>query len=207
MLPKMLKFSRRGLLIGTAATLLFIVPGWLLDRRNDSRIFLPGEAPTHPIAIVFGAGLRRDGRPTTVLADRIAVAVELYQTGRVSRILLSGSARPDGYNEAQSMRSYAIQLGVPDEDLLVDSGGDRTFTTCTRAREIFGIDSATLVTQRYHLPRALILCDAIGIDAHGVASDLHSYRAERFWAVRESFATLRAFVDAGKARLSNLKRS
>ena len=105
------------------------------------------------------------------------------------------------------MKSYAIELGVPEEDLLVDSGGDRTFLTCSRAHEIFGIDSATLVTQRYHLPRALILCHAIGIDAVGVASDLRSYRAERFWQVREAFATLRALVDAGLSRFSNLRRS
>jgi SanA protein len=207
MSSKTLKSARRGLVIGTAATLLLVVPRWLLDRAYDGRIFPSQEAPAHPVAIVFGAGLRRDGRPTAVLADRIVVAVELYQSKRVSRILLSGSSRPDGYDEAQSMKSYAIELGVPEEDLLVDSGGDRTFLTCSRAHEIFGIDSATLVTQRYHLPRALILCHAIGIDAVGVASDLRSYRAERFWQVREAFATLRALVDAGLSRFSNLRRS
>ena len=204
---KTLKLSRRGLLLGTTATLLLILPRWLLDRGYQSRIFSASEAPSHPIAIVFGAGLRRDGRPTTVLADRIATAAQLYRSGKVAKVLLSGSARPDGYNEAASMRSLAVELGVPEGDILTDSGGDRTFLTCLRAHERYGIDSAVLVTQRYHLPRALVLCDAIGIDADGVISDLRSYRAERFWALRESFATLRALWDAGLTQLSRFNRS
>jgi SanA protein len=199
--------SRRGLLIGVATTLLLVLPRWLLDRGYQERIFTSAEAPDRPVAIVFGAGLRRDGRPTTVLADRIATAVQLYHSGQVSKILVSGSARADGYDEAGSMQVYAHELGVPAKDILTDSGGDRTFLTCLRARELYGVESALLVTQRYHLPRALILCDAIGIHADGVASDLRTYRAGRFWALRESFATLRALWDAGKVRITNLPRS
>jgi SanA protein len=194
-------------LIGAAATMLLILPRWLLDRSYASRIYSPDEAPPRPVAIVFGAGLRRDGRPTAVLADRIATAVELYHAGRVDKLLVSGSSHAGGYDEAGSMRSFALELGVPADDIISDSSGDRTFLTCLRARDIFGIESAVLVTQRYHLPRALVLCDAIGMKADGAASDLRSYRAERFWMLRESFATLRAIWDAGLARLADFKRS
>ncbi|MFN2274199.1 MAG: vancomycin high temperature exclusion protein [Anaerolineales bacterium] len=207
MLMKTLRSTRKGLLLGVAATLLLILPRWLLDRGYQGRIYSPGEAPPHPIAIVFGAGLRRDGRPTTVLADRIATAAQLYHSGKVEKILLSGSARPDGYDEAASMRSFALELGVAERDILTDSSGDRTFLTCLRAHEVFGIDSAVLVTQRYHLPRALVLCDAMGIEADGAISDLRAYRAERFWTLRESFATLRALWDAGITQLTRLNRS
>ncbi|MEJ2010767.1 MAG: ElyC/SanA/YdcF family protein [Anaerolineales bacterium] len=204
---KLPKPATRGLLIGTAATMLLLLPRWLLDRNYASRIYAPDETPSHPVAIVFGAGLRRDGQPTAVLADRIATAAELYHTGRVEKLLMSGSARAGGYDEAQSMRSYALELDVPANDILTDSSGDRTFLTCLRARDVFGIESAVLVTQRYHLPRALVLCDAIGMSADGAASDLRSYRAEHFWTLRESFATLRAIWDASLARLTNFKRS
>jgi SanA protein len=207
MLMKTLRSTRKGLLLGAAATLLLILPRWLLDRGYQGRIYPPGEAPPHPIAIVFGAGLRRDGRPTTVLADRIATAAQLYHSGKVEKILLSGSARPDGYDEAASMRSFALELGVAERDILTDSSGDRTFLTCLRAHEVFGIDSAVLVTQRYHLPRALVLCDAMGIEADGAISDLRAYRAERFWTLRESFATLRALWDAGITQLTRFNRS
>jgi len=201
------KSTRRGLLAGAAAALLLLLPRWLVDRAAAGRISTPVEAPSRPTAIVFGAGLRRDGRPTTVLADRLTAAAELYHMGRVQNILVSGSSSPEGYDESGSMRDYAIELGVPADAILTDDGGDRTFLTCLRAHNRFGIDSALLVTQRYHLPRALILCDAVGIHADGVNADLRSYRAERFWSVRESFATLRALWDAGLTRLASYKRS
>ena len=146
---------------------------------------------------MFGAGLRRDGRPTDVLADRIDTALALYDAGAIDKILFSGSARLDGYNEPEAMFAYALERGFDPDDGLLDPGGDRTFLTCLRAREVFGIQQATLITQRFHLPRALVLCHAVGIEAEGVASDLRTYRAQQFWDLRESFATLRALWDAG----------
>jgi vancomycin permeability regulator SanA len=145
---------------------------------------------------VFGAGLRRDGTPTTVLADRVSTAAALYREGKVQRILLSGSVDGDQYNEPAAMRSLALNLGVLDQDILIDTGGTRSLSTCQRAHQVFGIEQALLISQRYHLPRALVICDAIGLSAEGVTSDLHPYRSRFIWELREIPATLRALWDA-----------
>ena len=95
------------------------------------------------------------------------------------------------------MITYARMLGVPDEDLLIDRGGSRTYQTCLRAQAEFGIDAAILVTQEFHLPRALVICDVLGIEAVGVAADLRDYRQRsmQFWEIREIAATITAFWD------------
>ncbi|TFH31516.1 MAG: hypothetical protein E4G99_13895 [Anaerolineales bacterium] len=192
----------KGVLIWlTLAMILFFLPRWLLNMRYNQAISEPEDAANGPIAIVFGAGLRRDGRPTTVLADRVETAVQLYLDGKVDKLLMSGSAHGEQYDEALAMREYAISLGAKIEDILVDSEGDRTFMTCLRARDEYGITSALLVSQRFHLPRALGLCNMLGIEATGVASDLRSYRAQAFWTVRENIATLRALWDVGTYRI------
>jgi vancomycin permeability regulator SanA len=150
------------------------------------------------VAIVFGAGLRRDGTPTTVLADRVAAAVDLYRAGTVSQVLLSGAGSDPRGSEPVAMRRLALELGLPENAILLDQGGTRTFTTCQRARAVFGIRQATLVTQRYHLPRALALCHAIGLQAVGTAADRHDYgrRAMSVWNWRETPATAATLLEA-----------
>lgn len=154
-------------------------------------------APTAQAAIVFGAGLTRDGRPTPVLRDRVATAVDLYFAGKVEKLLMSGDNRQITYNEPAAMREYAISLGVPKEDIVLDYAGQRTYDTCYRARAIFGLDEALLVTQAYHLPRALLTCNGLGLQAEGVNADRRAYRNRslNFWRLREVGATLVAVVD------------
>lgn len=202
----MFRLSRIFILM-TFATVILTTPRWFLNWRYNESVSEPDDAPSGSIAIVFGAGLRRDGRPTTVLADRVQTAVQLYLEGKVSQLLMSGSSHDDGYNEPEAMKDYAIALGVEPDDILVDPDGDRTFLTCLRARDEFGISNALLVSQRYHLPRALILCDVLGIDAQGVASDLREYRAQSFMSARETIATLRALWDAGKYKWDTVEKS
>lgn len=173
-------------------------PRWLLQWRYTQRILGPEEAPKTPVAIVFGAGLLRDGRPSPVLADRVATAAILYRQRKVQRLLMSGTGRADGYDEPAAMRDLAVALGVPASDVQIDRGGTRTFETCYRAREVFRIDRALLVSQRYHLPRALVSCRAVGIDANGVSADLRRYnpRSQGYWELREFPATLVALWEA-----------
>ncbi|HZU86772.1 MAG TPA: ElyC/SanA/YdcF family protein [Anaerolineaceae bacterium] len=155
------------------------------------------DIPTKSVAIVFGAGLYRDGSPTPVLRDRVATAVELYQSGKVQKLLMSGDNRYENYNEPAAMSNYAIQLGVPAEDIVLDYAGQRTYDTCYRARDIFGITDAILVTQRFHMPRALLICNALGVNSVGVLSDRRAYTvaSHGFWHLRELPATLVAMVD------------
>ena len=173
------------------------LPKWVLGWQFGRRITSPASAPSRPVAIVFGAGLRRDGSPTTVLADRIATAAELFLAGKVERLLMSGSAR-EGYDEPAAMATLAQELGVPREAILLDPGGVRTYESCLRARELLGVRSALLVSQRFHLPRALALCAAQGIEASGVAADRSTYglRARRWWELREYPASLVAVFEA-----------
>jgi vancomycin permeability regulator SanA len=160
------------------------------------------EAPARPTAIVFGAGLWRDGSPTPVLRDRVATAVRLYQDGKAQQLLLSGGYTSAGYNEPEAMRQYALSLGVPDEAIVLDYAGQRTYDTCYRARHVFGVSQAILVTQGFHLPRAVYLCNALGLPAVGVASDLRQYRRRSivYWNLREIPATLAALWDVHVAR-------
>ena len=188
------------LLWGLLIVFLLSLPRWILSTRYSGRILSPEKARSMPTAVVFGAGLRRDGRPTTVLADRVSTAVSLYQQGKVNTLLMSGSSNASGYDEAAAMLEFALQLGVPQEDILVDSEGDRTYLTCARAKNIFGVDRALLVTQRYHLPRALILCDALSIESEGVAADPRPYSSQTMWSAREIGATYRALWEVGRLK-------
>jgi SanA protein len=172
---------------------------WL---RYERAIYDVGGAPAQRVAIVFGAGLTRSGNVTAILYDRVATAADLYHAGKVQRLLLSGDNSTANYNEPAAMAAAARDLGVPEEALVLDYAGRRTYDTCYRAREIFGLDQAILVTQRFHLPRALYLCEALGLEAAGVAADRRPYRdrSVRFWNFRELFATTAAWWDVTIAR-------
>ncbi|MBN1936793.1 MAG: YdcF family protein [Anaerolineae bacterium] len=129
------------------------------------------------------------------LADRVWTAAELYQSGKVRKLLMSGDNRFVDYNEPGAMRQYALDLGVPDGDIVLDYAGRRTYDTCYRAGYIFGVQEAVLVTQHFHLDRALYLCDSLGIDAVGVAADRQPYAAVHFWWWREVAAMTNAWLD------------
>jgi vancomycin permeability regulator SanA len=126
------------------------------------------DVPYRPVAVVFGAGAP-GGTPTPFLARRLDVAIDLYRRGKVAVILVTGdNSRPD-YDEPTTMRDYLVAHGIPAARVVRDFAGFDTWESCVRARKIFGVTSATLVTQDFHLPRALTLCRAAGIDAVGVA--------------------------------------
>lgn len=172
--------------------LALLLPRLITALSAAPRLVSLEEAPASAVAIVFGAGLQRDGTPTPVLRDRVATAAELYFSGKVKKLLMSGDNRFLDYNEPGAMAAYAISLGVPEEDIVLDYAGRRTYDTCYRARHIFGIQEAILVTQRFHLPRALYLCNSLGVQALGVDADLRAYRrrSQLIWHLRETPATL-----------------
>jgi SanA protein len=155
------------------------------------------EVPFRRLAIVFGAGLWRDGTATPVLQDRVKAAAELYFSGKVEKILMSGDNRFIEYNEPAVMRDLAISFGVPGEVIVLDFAGRRTYDTCYRAKAIFGVTEAILVTQAFHLPRAIYLCNQLGVDAIGVEADLRVYRRSSvvIWNMRELLATVAAIWD------------
>jgi SanA protein len=155
------------------------------------------QSPNAPVAIVFGAGLTRDGLPSPVLQDRVRAAANLYFAGKVQKLLMSGDNRFQEYNEPQAMREFAFSLGVPMEDIVPDFAGRRTYDTCFRAKHIFGVENAVLVTQNFHLPRALFLCKQLGLKSSGFSADLRNYSrySRTIWNIREIPATLTAVID------------
>jgi SanA protein len=198
MWKKMLKWTWRVIrtLILLGLLVLFL-PRIITSIYAIFRTYSVEDVPAERIAIVFGAGLRRDGSPTAVLRDRVETAARLYFAGRVEKLLLSGDNRVVDYNEPESMRQYARSLGIPDKALVLDYAGRRTYDTCYRAKAIFGVESAILVTQKFHLSRALFTCNALGVKAMGVEANNYYYlkRSRLYWNVREQIATVGAFWD------------
>jgi SanA protein len=164
-------------------------------QRYEARIYTESNAPSRSSAIVFGAAVYRGGRLSTVLRDRMDTAISLYRQGVVGQLLVTGDGASSGYDEPSAMKTYAVQQGVAADDIRVDLGGQRTYDSCYRAQNFFGVQDAILVTQAFHLPRALFVCDRMGIDAVGVSADLRTYRGANWYEFREVAATLVALND------------
>ena len=174
------------------SALVSVAARYYLLSATRGHIVTEGDTDSRPAAVVFGAGLRRDGSPTAILRDRVETAVRLYKDGKVQKILMSGDNRFLEYNEPGSMKEYAISLGVPEQDIVLDYAGRRTYDSCYRAKAIFGLQSALLVTQEFHLPRAIYTCTNLGMDVKGIPATGRSYRQSSilFWNLREIPATI-----------------
>lgn len=198
MLKRIFRFLVRTMLLTAALGLLgLLLPRLFTMLYAWNKIHSPETAPSKRVAIIFGAGLRWDGSPTAILRDRVETGANLYFGGRVEKLLMSGDNQVVEYNEPEAMRQYAVSLGIPDDAIVLDYAGRRTYDTCYRAKAIFGVDSALLVTQKFHLPRALFLCNALGVESVGVEANNNYYlkRSLLIWNIREQFATLSAFLD------------
>lgn len=198
MLKKSIKFVFRMLkdllIVGALVLILPRLATGLYAWRFTYNVFT---VPVQKVAIVFGAGLTRNGEATPILKDRVETASKLYFSGKVKKLLMSGDNRFVNYNEPEAMRQYALALGVPNADIVLDYAGRRTYDTCYRAKAIFGVTKAILITQKFHLPRAIFLCNMLGVDGTGVAADNFTYRKRSlfYWNLREIPATLTAFAD------------
>ena len=185
-----------ALVMAGAVMLPFLWQSWVNDRYGAS-IYSVADAPSQRVGIVFGARVYPSGRLSGMLRDRVETGVALYQAGKVEKLLMTGDNSRADYNEPDAMKAHAVSLGVPAADIQVDYGGRRTYDSCYRARDIFQVSSAILVTQGFHLPRALYLCDQLGLPAVGVASDISRYdpRSVAWSETREIPALLGALVD------------
>lgn len=173
-----------------------------LRRLARRRTVNPDRLPPQDVALVLGAEAYLDGTPSRFLRARLDLAADLYRRRLAQRLLLSGDSRTLSNDETGTMRSYLLGLGVPDSALLVDPAGFDTYDSCLRARDVFGVRRLVVVTQSYHLPRALATCRALGIDAWGVGDE--SVRANsRRWSygvAREVAANLKFVWDVVSRR-------
>ena len=187
---------RKGVAVLAVAPVLLGLVAYLdVSYRYRDRIVAAKTMEKRPVAIVFGAGVYPSGRLSAVLADRVDMAARLYEMGKADKLLFTGDNSRIDYNEPGRMGDYARSIGVPESALAYDYAGRRTYDSCYRARHIFGLDRVILVTQRFHLPRALYLCQQMGLDAVGVPADERVYRARFWFAMRETVARTRAWFD------------
>lgn len=163
----------------------------------DEDIFSPEDFATtdsYDCILVLGAGVR-DGRPTDMLRDRLDTAVELYFSGVAKKLLVSGDHGSDDYDEVNVMKDYAVEKGVPSEDIFMDHSGFSTYESIYRADAVFGVKSCIIVTQKYHLFRALYAAEQFGLRAVGVSADVREYSGAFYRETRETLARVQDFFE------------
>ncbi len=146
--------------------------------------------------IVLGCKVEADGRPAPMLTDRLETGIALYQAGAAPKMLMSGDHGRVEYDEVNAMKQYAIDAGVPSSDIFMDHAGFSTYETMYRARAVFGAERVLVVTQEYHLYRALYLARALGLEAYGVAADQRAYPGAAYRECREILARNKDFLTA-----------
>ncbi|MBQ8001067.1 MAG: YdcF family protein [Ruminococcus sp.] len=144
--------------------------------------------------IVLGCQVRDDGTPSDMLRDRLERGIELYFAGVAPKIIMSGDHGQTEYDEVNTMKQYAIDAGIPSDDIFMDHAGFSTYESIYRAKSIFEADNIVVVTQEYHLYRALYIADKFGISAHGVACDYNIYAGQTMREVREILARNKDFL-------------
>ena len=168
----------------------------LLGARGETSATLAG-VPHAQAALVLGAQVKPDGRPSDMLADRIAAAADLYRSGRVDKLLLSGDHGRWAYDEVGTMRRALLARGIPARDLFTDHAGFDTWDSAQRARRVFGVRSVVVVTQRFHMARALFAAHRAGLHATGFAADRRDYGGVMGrLRLREALARVKVVADA-----------
>lgn len=192
--------ASRAVLGGAAALVLFVAGAnaYVLLSTEGEATDDVAEVPAAQVAIVPGALVEADGEMSAMLADRVRQAARLWHAGKVEKVLVSGDHGSWAYDEPTTMRRALVAAGVAPEDVFEDHAGFDTWATMVRARSIFGVRDAVVVTQGFHMPRALYLADAAGIEATGLTADLHQWGHQgRKSEAREVLSRLKAVVDVG----------
>ncbi len=192
-------FSRLLLIILWFAIGLLVLPivttGYINLATNSDRYFKLDRVPFEDVAIVFGAGLSADGTPSPMLADRVEAAVKLYQSDRIHKLLMTGDNSTISYNEVLAMKQYAHSQGIPTKDIILDYAGFSTYESCYRAHKIFDVHQAVVITQNYHLPRAVYTCRQLGVKTVGLGTpdrEIYGLRGMIPYLLREMLANVKA---------------
>jgi vancomycin permeability regulator SanA len=194
-LPRSRQGQRRLVQAVMAGCVLALLPVTWLYVSTADRLRTTADAPRAQVAMVFGAGLW-NGEPSPYLAHRLDAAAQLYRAGRVEVVLVTGDNSRKDYDEPDAMRAYLTKHGVPDRRIVSDYAGFDTWDSCVRARKVFGVHRAVLVSQGFHIRRAVALCEAAGVDSYGVGvADKHDV-TWYYGGTREVFAAGKAVLDA-----------
>ncbi|MGC9538477.1 SanA/YdcF family protein [Streptomyces sp. UG1] len=194
-LPRTRAGQRRLVQAVMAGCVLALLPAtWMYVVAGD-RLRTTADAPRTDVAVVFGAGLW-DGEPSPYLAHRLDAAAELYRAGRIEVVLVTGDNSREEYDEPDAMRAYLTRHGVPDSRIVSDYAGFDTWDSCVRAKKIFGVDEAVLISQGFHIRRAVALCQEAGVASYGVGVDAKHDATWYYGGTRELFAAGKAALDA-----------
>ncbi|GAA1429303.1 ElyC/SanA/YdcF family protein [Streptomyces thermospinosisporus] len=194
-LPRTRRGQRRLAQAVMAGCVLALLPATWLRLTAGDRLHTVADVPRTQVAVVFGAGLWR-GEPSPYLAHRLDAAAELYRAGRIEVVLVTGDNSRADYDEPDAMRAYLTRHGVPDGRIVSDYAGFDTWDSCVRAKKIFGVDRAVLISQGFHIHRAVALCQAAGVTSYGVGVDEPHDGTWYYGGVREVLAAGKADADA-----------
>jgi vancomycin permeability regulator SanA len=196
------RLLRWGVRIAIAGYLAVAISVMWVRSGADGHVFTAETVPSAPVALVLGAQVYSDGTPSPFLQARLELARRLYEAGTVRVLLLSGDHMRWEYDEPGAMRRWLVEHGVPEDKIVRDYAGFDTYDSCARAKQIFGVHRVIVVTQGYHIGRAVMLCRHLGLDADGVADDT----VRRFngpWTIsstREYGACVKAVLDVLSGR-------
>ncbi|UPZ31377.1 YdcF family protein [Streptomyces sp. LRE541] len=194
-LPRTRTGQRRAVQAVMAGCVLALLPSaWMFTVTGD-RLRTAADVPRTEVAVVFGAGLWQ-GEPSPYLAHRLDAAAELYRSGRIQVVLVTGDNSREDYDEPDAMRAYLTQRGVPDGRIVSDYAGFDTWDSCVRAKKIFGVDEAVLISQGFHIRRAVALCQEAGVASYGVGVDAVHDTTWYYGGAREVIAAGKALLDA-----------
>lgn len=181
-------------LLITVCVGLLIYSNIVVDIAGTKGIYSISDSTPADAAIILGARVYKSGAPSPVLADRLQTGISLYKAGKVKKLLMTGDHGQTSYDEVNNMRRFALKEGVPEQDIFMDHAGFSTYESMYRARDVFRVNKAIVVTQKFHLPRALFLARNLGIDAQGVTADKRKYAGEDYLYFRELFARTKAVI-------------
>ncbi|WP_406168688.1 vancomycin high temperature exclusion protein [Streptomyces sp. NBC_00996] len=194
-LPRTRTGQRRAVQGLMVLCVLALLPATWMYVVTGDRLRTTANVPRTEVAVVFGAGLW-DGEPSPYLAHRLDAAAKLYRAGRVEVVLVTGDNSRKDYDEPDAMRAYLTKRGVPDGRIVSDYAGFDTWDSCVRAKKIFGVDRAVLISQGFHIRRAVALCQAAGVESYGVGVDAKHDVTWYYGGAREVFAAGKAALDA-----------
>ena len=198
-----MKLWKKILLILLAVENFFLIlalciNGYVVQSTKGKILSVEGAAKLQNVdcILVLGCGVYSDGTPSAMLEDRLRQSIALYHSGAAPKLLMSGDHGQESYDEVNVMRQYALDTGVPSADIFMDHAGFSTYESVYRARDIFGAKKIIIVTQKYHLHRALHIAKALGLEAYGVSADLRAYGGQFYRDARELLARNKDFVTA-----------
>jgi SanA protein len=195
-MKKIKKLTKPIIVLVALALLILLIANIVVIKKSQKFIYEKvSDVPKCYTAIVLGATVNSNGFPSDYLQDRLDMAIELYRNNKITRFLLSGDHGQISYDEVNNMKAYLINHGISTEDIFLDHAGFDTYNTMVRARKIFQVKDAIIVTQEFHLPRAVFIARSKGIDAYGIVADKREYSGMKTLKIRESLAKVKAFTE------------